>query len=206
MYSLSEMILGVCWGLFAIVWVGGRIYNLYQGPHAQRRSTIIPYWTLGLILFFLLLLAGRSGLLRTLRPLRAWALPPWAQALGIAVLILSTLFTLWARFTLGTMWSSLPEAKVGHQLRTDGPYGVTRHPIYTGLLGMLIGSLLVAGIAYWSVLAIPLVVFVLVKIPAEERLMIETFGDQYRQYQKRVPQLIPGLQHLKRVDSGAVPH
>jgi protein-S-isoprenylcysteine O-methyltransferase Ste14 len=196
MYSVSEMILWVCWGLFAIVWVGGRIYNLYRGPQAQRRSLAIPFWILGLIL---ILLIARTGLLRGLSPLRAWVLPPWAQALGIAVLILSTVFTLWARFTLGTMWSSMPVAKAGHELRTDGPYGITRHPIYTGMLGMLLGSLLVVGSGQWAVLAGLGAVVVLLKIPAEEKIMTDTFGEHYRQYQQRVPQVIPGIKWPRRV-------
>ncbi len=198
----SEVILLACWGVFALVWIGGRIYNMYRGPRTRHRLFWSPFWILGLLL---VLLISRIGLLRTLSPLKVWVLPPWAQTLGIVVLILSTLFTLWARFTLGTMWSSLPEAKVGHELRTDGPYAITRHPIYTGILGMLIGSLLAAGIGYWFVVAVPFVVVVLVKIPAEERLMIETFGDHYRQYRQRVPQIIPGLQHLKRGPGAAAP-
>jgi protein-S-isoprenylcysteine O-methyltransferase Ste14 len=54
-------------------------------------------------------------------------------------------FTLWARFSLGTMWSVAPKVKGDHQLRTHGPYAVTRHPIYTGLLGMMLGATLLAG-------------------------------------------------------------
>ena len=38
----------------------------------------------------------------------------------------------------------------------------------------------------------------LVKIPSEERLLKETFGEQYIQYQQHVPQLIPGLWLLKK--------
>ena len=61
------------------------------------------------------------------------------QSVGFAALViclfLSTALTLWARFALGTMWSNLSETKVGHQLRTSGPYPVSRHLIYTGTMG-----------------------------------------------------------------------
>ena len=70
---------------------------------------------------------------------------PWARFLGLAILLAATALTLWARFTLGLMWSAVPAVKEGHQLRTSGPYAITRHPIYTGLLGMLLGTMLVAG-------------------------------------------------------------
>ena len=76
----------------------------------------------------------------------------WVRVLGLAVLVASTVFTLWARLSLGTMWSMAPKVKGGHQLRTHGPYAVTRHPIYTGLLGLLLGATLLTGIGQWIVL------------------------------------------------------
>jgi protein-S-isoprenylcysteine O-methyltransferase Ste14 len=186
----------VCWGAFAIVWAVGWIYNAVRGPQVERRTMMIPAWIIGLLLVFLV---SRASFLRSFIPIGA--LPLWAQGLGAAVMILSTVFTLWARLTLGVMWSSLPEAKAGHQLRTDGPYGVTRHPIYTGMIGMLVGSLLVGGVGYWFVLAVLGAFFVLLKIPAEEKLMIDTFGDEYREYQQQVPQIIPGLKLIRHSPS-----
>ena len=77
---------------------------------------------------------------------------PWVRVLGLAILICSTAFALWARVALGTMWSPSPSVKVQHQLRTDDPYGVARHPIYTGLLGMLLGTALLVGFGHWLVM------------------------------------------------------
>lgn len=123
---------------------------------------------------------------------------PWLQIVGAACLIIFTGFTLWARWSLGTMWSSSPEIKVDHQLRIDGPYRITRHPIYTGLIGMLLGTLLISEVGAW-ILYFPIVVVALIiKVSSEERLLKETFGEQYVQYQQRVPQLVPGLKLLTR--------
>ncbi len=191
-HSIFWTVVLICWGMFAVVWVAGWIYNVMRGPQVERRSLMIPAWIIGLLL---VILVSRTSLLRSF--IAIGALPLWAQALGVMVILAATLFTLWARLTLGTMWSSLPEAKAGHQLRTDGPYGITRHPIYTGLLGMLIGSLLVGGVGYWFVMVVLGAFFVLLKIPAEEKLMIDTFGDEYREYQQNVPQVIPGLRRLR---------
>jgi protein-S-isoprenylcysteine O-methyltransferase Ste14 len=185
-----------CWGAFCLVWFAGWVYNLMRGPDVQRRARSIPFWLTGLVVVLVVLLVRGSGF-RFLRPAGTLP-PPWVLALGAGLLVPSTLFTLWARFSLGTMWSSSPEAKVGHQLRTDGPYGITRHPIYTGMLGMLLGSLLVAGIGPWAALIVMGAVVVLLKIPTEERLMIDTFGDRYREYQQRVPQVIPGIKWPSR--------
>jgi protein-S-isoprenylcysteine O-methyltransferase Ste14 len=76
-------------------------------------------------------------------------------------------------------------------LHIDGPYRITRHPIYTGLLGMMVGSLLINNGGEWF-FGIVVALFILeVKIVLEERLLISTFGEQYVQFKKRVPQLIP---------------
>ena len=66
----------------------------------------------------------------------------------------------------------------GHALRTDGPYGITRHPIYTGILGMLVGSLLLAGVGR-SILLLPVgLVLFEVKLHVEEELMLATFPER----------------------------
>ena len=89
------------------------------------------------------------------------------------------------------------------RLRTHGPYAVTRHPIYTGVLGMLVGATLVSGIGQWIVLfPVGLIVFE-VKIRMEERLMVATFPDEYPRYRRRVPQLIPGLYVLRQRHSAS---
>jgi protein-S-isoprenylcysteine O-methyltransferase Ste14 len=116
-----------------------------------------------------------------------------ASGIGLVVLVSSTLFTLWARWTLGKMWSSVPTLREHHELHTDGPYRFTRHPIYTGILGMLLGSALVAG---FGGVIVALLVFggvFLVRIPREEKLMLQTFGEQYARYQREVPRLVPFL-------------
>ena len=119
------------------------------------------------------------------------------------MLVASTVFTLWARFSLGTMWSIAPKVKDDHRLRTDGPYAVTRHPIYTGLLGMMLGATLLSGIGQWIVLfPVGLIVFE-VKIRMEEHLMVATFSDEYPRYRRQVPQLVPGLYALRHRHSAS---
>ncbi len=201
--SVSWIVQVVCWGSFILVWLAGWLYNLVRGPRVQRRLLSVPILTIGVVL----ILIARLGILKSLNlagilpsrwPVAAVVLPLWLETVGAAFLVAGTGFTLWARFALGTMWSNMPETKAGHQLRTDGPYAIARHPIYTGMISMLLGSLLMNGFGPWLLIAVVGAAIVLVKVPAEEKLMIETFGEQYRQYQQRVPQLIPGLLILKR--------
>ncbi|HEY0409015.1 MAG TPA: isoprenylcysteine carboxylmethyltransferase family protein [Candidatus Dormibacteraeota bacterium] len=79
----------------------------------------------------------------------------------------------------------------GLPLRTDGPYRVTRHPIYTGMLGMLVGTALLGGVGRWAVVLAVGVVYAAVKIRAEERLLGAEFPEDYPRYRERVPQLVP---------------
>jgi len=189
-------ILAACWGLFCLIWVAGWIYNFLKAPPVARRSGFQPIWIVGLVVIVVV------TILFFLLPPRFWAYvtfaPPWLRILGAVVLNISTAFAIWARLILGTMWSFLDDIKVDHELRTKGPYSITRHPMYTGTLGMLLGSMFLSGLSNWAVYFLIWLIIDLIKIPSEERLLKETFGEQYIQYQRQVPQLIPGLKLLKR--------
>ena len=81
--------------------------------------------------------------------------------------------------------------KEGHELITDGPYGVTRHPIYTGLLLMVLGAALAWDSALTLLLALLLVVPFFFHTVYEEALFERHFGEAYFDYQRRVPRLVP---------------
>ena len=201
---LAGVGIAVCVGAVVVVWVAGALYNalhtLHNASRAPReRTRSQPGLTAGdggligvAVVCVGLAIVGR----RYFDDLAVGAL--WVRVLGLAVLVASTVFTLWARFSLGTMWSMAPKVTGDHQLRTRGPYAVTRHPIYTGLLGMLLGATLLSGIGQWIVLfPVGLIVFE-VKIRMEERLMVVTFPDEYSRYRRWVPQLVPGLYILRQ--------
>ena len=180
--------IAVCWLAFAVVWLITANYNKSRAPAQQRRSR---YGT-GVLPVVII-----STVVRLAVPRAGWQsvtfYAPWAQFLGVAILVTGTVLTLWARFALGLMWSAVPAVREGHQLRTRGPYAITRHPIYTGLLGMLLGTMLVAGGGPWIVPFPVALILVEVKIRIEERFMTAEFPEDYPRYRKRVPQLVPGL-------------
>jgi protein-S-isoprenylcysteine O-methyltransferase Ste14 len=90
------------------------------------------------------------------------------------------------------MWSVTPNMlQQGHELRTTGPYAITRHPIYTGLSGMLLGTVLLNGLGTLLVIVVVGVAALAVRIPTEERLMSAAFPEEYARYSKRVPRLVP---------------
>lgn len=187
------LLTGICWAIFCLVWAIGWIYNLVKAPATQKRSKFLLAWIICIVVAVLIILFV---------PRQIWTLltfvNPWLPIIGAACLVVFTVFTLWARWSLGIMWSSLPEIKIGHQLHTDGPYRITRHPIYTDILGMLLGTLLISQGGAWILYFTVIVIALVIKISSEERLLKETFGEEYIQYQHKVPQLIPGLQLLTR--------
>ena len=128
--------------------------------------------------------------------------PDAVRALGAIFLVLATGFTLWARVALGTMWSSTPVARERHVLRSEGPYAVTRHPIYTGILGMLLASAIALNFGAWVWLFVLVLVFFELRIRTEEQLLSEAYPDAYREYRRRVPQLIPRLRPRSRPPAG----
>ncbi len=184
----------VCWGTVVIVWLAGALYNARQAPQERIRAESRPVLVgaASFLVCAVVILAGR-GFVQSLAFDAAWL-----RFLGLAVLVGSTAFALWARFSLGTSWSMAPEVGGDRRLRTSGPYAVTRHPIYTGLLGMLLGSALLGGLGQGILLVVAGLIVFEVKIRMEEELLLKTFPDTYPAYRRRVPRLVPGLSALHR--------
>lgn len=94
-------------------------------------------------------------------------------------------------FVLGRRFSGLVAIQPGHRLVTSGPYRVIRHPSYLGLFVNALGW----GLAFRSgvgvVIAVTMLLVVLARIEAEERLLAETFGPEYAAYRARTWRLLP---------------
>jgi protein-S-isoprenylcysteine O-methyltransferase Ste14 len=190
-YSMNVMAAvssAVCWLVYVAVWFITANYNKSRAPAQRQRS----WYGTGLIPIVII-----SAAVRLAVPHADWQsvtfYAPWARFLGLAILLAATALTLCARFALGLMWTSGPAVLEGHQLRTGGPYALTRHPIYTGMLGMVLGTMLVAGAGPWIVVFPVTLTLIEFKIRIEERFMTGEFPGEYPRYRKRVPQLMPGL-------------
>ncbi len=185
----------ICWAIIGVVWLLGALYNIARAPAAAKKGAPTVIFTLIFLgVIFLIEHWGPANLFWKVLILRSNGL---ADA-GSVILLAGTAFTFWARLILGTMWSSSPVAREDHDLKTTGPYSLTRNPIYTGLLAMLIGSAMIKGLGIWVLYIIAGILFAEFKIHLEERLMTETFGERYLRYRQQVPQLIPGLNLLHR--------
>jgi protein-S-isoprenylcysteine O-methyltransferase Ste14 len=117
----------------------------------------------------------------------------WSEIAGVALLLPATAGAVWSRLALGSMWSSAPRVRREHSLRTTGPYSVTRHPIYTAILAMLVGTALTQGLGRYALLVVATTLILRRKAVAEERLLAREFPEQYASYRRRVPRLVPRL-------------
>jgi protein-S-isoprenylcysteine O-methyltransferase Ste14 len=95
---------------------------------------------------------------------------------------------------LGTNWSVTIEVREQHRLITHGVYRSVRHPMYLALLLYSVGQMLVipnwvAGPSYLITFGI-LFAF---RVRAEEKMMLDQFGDQYAKYMARTKRLVPGV-------------
>ena len=112
---------------------------------------------------------------------------------GVALYAVGGTLRLWPVFVLGRRFSGLVAIQKGHELVTDGPYRVIRHPSYLGLLVTMLGW----GLGFRSGIGVLLVVLTLVpilgRIRAEEAMLSSQFGAAYEAYRARTWRLVPGL-------------
>lgn len=113
--------------------------------------------------------------------------------IGIGVHFGSALFAIWARRHLGRNWSGAITAKVEHELVRSGPYRLVRHPIYTAMLGMFLGTSLVSGELHALLGVIIIAAAYLRKVRLEEKHLGAVFGAAYDEYRRNSWALIPGV-------------
>jgi protein-S-isoprenylcysteine O-methyltransferase Ste14 len=190
------------WLLWAVSWLVASIWasraqsRLGFGPEAAYRILTIT----GFVLLFFSgpRLASSPGVHVWRLPLAPtlagplWSLPDAAGWAMVGLAVSGVLFAWWARIHLGALWSGSITRKADHRIVDTGPYGIVRHPIYTGLIAAALALAVVkaspvalAGLAlmtigYW------------LKGKMEENFLRSELGpDDYDAYRKRVPMLIP---------------
>lgn len=119
---------------------------------------------------------------------------PLVTLAGISIALLGFALLQWAQNTLGRNWSDTPRMMKDQALITSGPYQFIRHPIYTAFLLIMSSTLLISanwliGLSWIGMTALEIAS----RIGFEESLMLEYFGDRYREYMKRTGRLSPLL-------------
>ncbi|MGZ9220720.1 MAG: protein-S-isoprenylcysteine O-methyltransferase [Anaerolineales bacterium] len=123
-----------------------------------------------------------------------YKLPDWAGWLGV-LLIAGALFVFWrAHADLGLNWSPTLEIREKHELITRGIYGVIRHPMYASQWLLVIAQPLL--LHNWIAGFLNLLVFVpfyLLRVKAEEKMMLDSFGAKYQKYMRTTGGVLPKM-------------
>jgi protein-S-isoprenylcysteine O-methyltransferase Ste14 len=161
--------------------------NLSPGVREDRgnRWVLIAFLLLGLLDAYLPAYTDRKEL---------WTIDgDTIRWIGVVLFVAGGALRLWPVFVLGDRFSGLVAIQPGHTLVTSGIYGVIRHPSYLGLLVNSLGWGLAfrsgVGVLLTALMILPL----LARIRAEERMLRTQFGDEYDAYCTRTSRLVPGL-------------
>jgi len=189
MSEVPNYIMGACWLAFIAYWV---IASIGIKRDASRQGSPLVWIGGRLLLVVIIVLLVRRHYIAVLQTaINGFTLThPTVQAIGAGLCVAGLALAIWARATLGANWSASPATKASHELVTSGPYRRVRHPIYTGMLVMMLGTACIAGIVGVLVL-VAFAVVVAWRIRVEERLMVELFPGVYEEYRKRTRALVP---------------
>ena len=123
---------------------------------------------------------------------------PFPSAIRIAIAaafaLLAIVVGISATSALGKQWRFDAALNPDHHLIRSGPYAFVRHPIYASMLLMIAATALI--VSNWIAFCIALVFYFIgteIRIRIEERLLVAHFGDEYKDYRRRVDAYLPGL-------------
>jgi len=184
----ATVIIDWAWVVLGIIWLGASFTakrNIRKQPLTARVLHVCVLFVAFALIFSRWLAIG----LLAWRPLPPSAVTGYA---GLVVAFAGMLFALWARFLLGRNWSGVVTVKRDHELVRNGPYALVRHPIYSGLLFALLGTVIARGFELRAVIGfVILLIAWRRKSLAEESFMVDQFGAQYIEYRRRVRALVP---------------
>jgi len=121
-----------------------------------------------------------------------WPLPPWLSAAGSIAVGLGAVVIVVAGLSLGRALTALPTPTARGNLRTGGLYRFVRHPIYSGLLALVIGGAITSRSVLRLALAMALLGLLTAKAGWEEAMLRQRYPE-YEEYSRRTPRFVPRL-------------
>jgi protein-S-isoprenylcysteine O-methyltransferase Ste14 len=177
-----------------LLWIGFSVYWSIAGPNsapAKTPESRVSKWFHQIVLNAALML-----LFLPVPGLTGWFLPERLHvlvAVGAIVQAAFILLAVWARRHLGRNWSGEVRIGVDHELVRTGPYRLLRHPIYTAMLGMFLGTA-ISSSQYHALLGLAILLLAyLRKTRLEEQILQQTFGNEYDAYRRETWALVPLL-------------
>ena len=182
-----SLVVPICWIIFILDW---SVSSLFVKKSLTKQGPGWIIWRVAVALFVILFIRlNKSGALSFFR----FSFQSYFSFLipGSVLTVLGLFGAIWARFHLGRNWSGYATYKEDQTLVTTGPYKYVRHPIYTSMILMFIGTILYYGSLFMSVAFAILAIDFILRTGKEEAIMIELFGEKYTEYMKRTKRLIP---------------
>ncbi|MGB8456664.1 MAG: isoprenylcysteine carboxylmethyltransferase family protein [Candidatus Acidiferrum sp.] len=181
-----------CWMAFGLYWLA----SAFNRKVTKKRETYFERlrYTVPLLIAFYLLFRPEAhyGLLGA----RFVPAGPATEWTGVAITAAGVAIAIWARWHLGSNWSGVVTLKEGHELIRTGPYRTVRHPIYTGMLIGLFGTLITLGeVRGLIALALAWLSFY-VKARREESFLAQEFGPAFAEHQRNTGMFLPRLPNL----------
>jgi len=184
--TLFNLLIKICWLLFMVVWL---IFSLNTKKNVklnnQRQTSFIRLAVIVAVIAFL-----KIKIFRDLAYPNIFSSNHFVQACGVSICVLGIAFAIWARIHIGKNWGMPMSQKKEPELVTTGPYRFVRHPIYTGLITAMIGSLLAEGLI-WMIWLVCMGFYFIYSAKQEEKSMMLQFPDRYAEYMKGTKMLIP---------------
>ena len=172
--------------LMGVVWSGKTKVQMKTDVSGAYRMLA----SLGAVMLFWPSGAATAVLGPLTRPL--WTAPAWIEWTLYGLLLAAFGFCWWARAHLGRLWSGFVTLKEDHRIVDTGPYGLVRHPIYTGVMGAAVATALVRASPAGLLGALLLIWGFAMVARIEERFLRDQLGaEAYDAYSRRVPMLVP---------------
>jgi protein-S-isoprenylcysteine O-methyltransferase Ste14 len=180
MSNLTGQFIFFCWAIFIIYW----IVAAFRVKRTVEKQA--GWWRIQI-----LLIAAAIAFFMIRHDAILWSYTLTIGIIADIVTLIGLIIILWARTVLGGNWSTTAVLKENQELIQSGPYRYVRHPIYSGLM------LMVLGVAIFYGRAIGFVAFTISFIASwfrarqEEKLLTKHFPEEYPNYKKRVKAFIP---------------
>lgn len=184
---LIDVIIGMCWIVFWLYWIASAFTSKKDAPSSNVQVFVASRVGL-LVLAFLVTVAFHQLPPSVTRHSLGISLP--LQIVGLIIFLAGFYVTIWARRHLGKNWGMPMTEKLKPKLITTGPYQYIRHPIYTGMLLMIIGSAVDEN-AYWLIVFVVAIIYFSFCAVIEEKNMHREFPKDYPLYKRQTKMLVP---------------
>jgi len=195
MNSINEIIFRIIFGLLWLLYFGLRIYfqrkvkgvGKYTLTNEKQEKFFFRLFALAYILLPLYIVTPWIDFAHI-------SISIWLRWAGVVTTCVGIGLFGWTHLALGLNWTAVLALSEKHELVTSGPYRYVRHPMYTAFFIIGFGFLFVSanwliGVIYIGTLAL----MYMARISAEEKMLLDHFGDSYRHYMKTTGRILPRL-------------